>query len=75
MICQTRDPFDPRLTCEATESGGIRCEVQGPHTVHEISQHTILHRRAGNGYSCQYVDECPAPGMLTPFTAFNPWSS
>lgn len=73
MICQMRDPFDPRLTCEFRESGGIRCEVDGPHTVHRIGNHSIFHSRAGNGYSCSYIDECPDPYKLTPFTTINPW--
>lgn len=74
LICQARDPFDLRLTCEATESGGIRCEVRGPHTTHEIGLHTIFHIRAGNGYSCSYIDECPDPYKLTPLTVLRPWA-
>lgn len=42
------------LPCGDWESGGIRCERLDPHgpTEHWVSQHTIRHALAGNGYSC-----------------------
>jgi hypothetical protein len=59
MSCQVADPSIV-LECPATESGGVRCERTGEHgTDHAISNHTIMHSLAGNGYACQ---------------SFEPWS-
>lgn len=54
-ICQFVALDDDFLTCTARESGGMRCEVAGPHTEHWISDHTIRHWLAGNGYACSAV--------------------
>lgn len=55
--CQVADP-SIRLECKQTESGGKRCEVKGPHgiTDHWISEHTIMHALAGNGYACSAIE-------------------
>lgn len=56
QLCQVADPSID-LTCDAREGGGYRCEVDGPHDNHRISDHTIRHAREGNGYACSAFDE------------------
>lgn len=57
--CQVANP-SVELPCPHRESGGYRCEVTGPHTRHAISEHTIEHGLAGNGYACSALDPAPA---------------
>lgn len=48
----------PTNPCPARESGGVRCELEAGHefdlfgTGHYITEHTIEHNLAGNGYVC-----------------------
>lgn len=53
--CQVRRVGLDRLTCTARESGGVRCEVIGPHAEHAVGEHTKEHMRAGNGWSCDFT--------------------
>jgi hypothetical protein len=53
LICQVADS-GIELPCDAREGGGLRCERLDDHgDRHEISQHTIEHSLAGNGYACE----------------------
>ncbi len=52
-VCQVVRPG--RVECPVQESGGLWCEVRGPHTIHQIGQHTSLHDMLGNGVSCTTV--------------------
>lgn len=56
MVCQARGGGQ-RLTCPERDSHGYRCEKRGPHTDHWISEHTIQHALAGNGYSCAAITD------------------
>lgn len=49
--CQVADA-SVKTECQVRESGGLRCEVSGPHAEHALSEHTIRHGLGGNGYSC-----------------------
>lgn len=56
-LCQVADP-GVYLSCGARESGGLRCERIDPHDDacgHWISDHTIAHAKAGNGYPCEAI--------------------
>lgn len=53
--CQIADSsVRDELPCPATDSHGVQCEVIGPHEPdgHRVSDHTIAHSLAGNGYPC-----------------------
>lgn len=53
-ICQVTGLGVSLLTCSRTDSRGYLCERTDPHTEgHWISQHTIDHALAGNGYTCE----------------------
>lgn len=52
--CQVRGVMDS-ITCPETDSGGVHCEKIGPHEDHWISDHTIKHYLAGNGYPCDVI--------------------
>lgn len=53
-ICQVANPGIAHfLPCKERESGGYRCEMDGPHAGHVISRHTIEHRSMGSGYGCR----------------------
>lgn len=60
--CQVRNYDDRSEGCQERESGGLLCELEAGHehdlfgTGHWISNHTIRHSIAGNGYSCWYAD-------------------
>lgn len=45
------------LPCKAVESGGVQCERAHQHgsSDHWVSEHTIAHYLAGNGYSCSAI--------------------
>jgi hypothetical protein len=34
-----------------------KCEEIGPHENHKVGDHTIVHERYGNGYSCARIEE------------------
>lgn len=55
IVCQVVGP-EYAEWCDYRESGGMRCEVVGPHRKHYWSEHTIAHERMGNGYSCAAVE-------------------
>lgn len=52
--CQIADPqVQEQVPCQHQESGGVQCENPDPHTDdHWISELTISHALAGNGYAC-----------------------
>lgn len=56
------------LPCPHREGGGRQCEMFGPHKVPEecaLSEHTIRHARAGNGYACSAITPpLPSPEGL-----------
>lgn len=56
MICQVSNP-GVELACNHEESGGYRCENPTPNhgDQHWISDHTIAHAMAGNGYACSAI--------------------
>jgi len=56
--CQIADPqVQEHLLCQHYESGGVQCENPEQHTDdHWISEHTISHALAGNGYACTAFD-------------------
>jgi hypothetical protein len=43
------------LTCPHRDSAGIQCEVLGVHEYHKVGEHTIRHRKIGNGVECQGI--------------------
>jgi hypothetical protein len=57
--------FDP---CPERDSGGVQCEEPYGHeydlfaTPHRVSEHTIHHNLAGNGYTCEQVDKATREG-------------
>ena len=53
-LCQVLDYSSP-LICPSRESGGVQCEVVGVHSEHWISDHTIRHSLAGNGWHCSAI--------------------
>lgn len=53
--CQVRDlSVQQQFPCKSRESGGVQCERLDEHGEdgHAISDHTIRHKLAGNGYAC-----------------------
>lgn len=56
MKCQVR--HDVKLECPEHENEmlGYQCERRGKHTDHWISEHTIRHALAGDGYVCTQVE-------------------
>ena len=51
--------------CTSTESGGFRCENAVPghgDAEHWVSDHTVLHALAGNGYACSAIAELHGSG-------------
>lgn len=57
---------DPELTCQHQEAGGYRCEVLEPHSPIDcrISDHTVSHALAGNGYTCEAIDADKTPAAV-----------
>lgn len=55
-ICQVHNFRTNELTCKAHEMGGSQCEVIGEHSRHQVGEHTIRHRLAGNGHPCDVVE-------------------
>jgi len=56
FICQVNNINTGWLQCPYRESGGYRCEAQGPHEHHTFGRHTILHAFWGNGNSCNTIE-------------------
>jgi hypothetical protein len=57
-ICQVTGLRTTALLCSEVESGGYRCEnTTVPHTQHFVGFHTIAHDRAGNGYTCEGIED------------------
>lgn len=64
VICQIEGPWDetrktklPAQCCGAPADQIWRCEqVAPPGHRHQVGDHTILHERMGNGYSCSAVE-------------------
>jgi hypothetical protein len=54
-VCQAIRPGQ-KIECPERESGGAYCEIRGEHTGHGVSDHTMAHLMAGNGYSCDSID-------------------
>jgi hypothetical protein len=58
FVCQVRHVHEELLTCPSRErrGDGYRCERLDPHgDDHWISEHTIKHDLAGNGYPCSAI--------------------
>lgn len=71
--CQLVSPeYCQSLTCPVKEQIW-QCEVVGPHTKHEWSDHLMVHERLGNGYSCSSIGDMTLKELyqrserLTPF--------
>jgi hypothetical protein len=57
-ICQVADPQTAeQLPCGHVDSDGLRCERTSSHDVHGVSRHTVHHELAGNGYTCESIEE------------------
>lgn len=56
IICQIRGDL-PLQACGAPADQIYKCEQIGPHDKHQVDDHTILHERVGNGYSCRGVQD------------------
>lgn len=69
-VCQANGVIEG-LPCSWRESGGVQCENTKPghgDDEHWISQHTIRHSLAGNGYTCDSVDNAPVGEQKIPVT-------
>lgn len=64
VICQINGAFDekrktrlPAQCCGEPADQIYKCEqIAPPGHRHQVGDHTILHERMGNGYSCSAVD-------------------
>jgi hypothetical protein len=64
IICQINGPFDeerktklPAQCCGLPADQIWKCEqIAAPGHRCRVNDHTILHERMGNGYSCSYVE-------------------
>lgn len=65
IVCQVAGPFDenrrtrlPAQCCGEPADQIYRCEqIAPPGHRHQVGDHTILHERMGNGYTCTTVEQ------------------
>lgn len=71
MTCQISDP-GVDLSCKSADSGGVGCENPEPDHGgrHWISEHTLAHALAGNGYgyACSAIDRPEEAQAMTEVT-------
>ncbi|GAB3251800.1 hypothetical protein [Kineosporia babensis] len=65
-LCQVLDYEIGKHLCQKREGGGAQCELKPRHKGNcWISEHTIRHSIAGNGYHCGAIEPAVEVGHLT----------